>query len=213
MALSLLLILSIAGCGQTPFTRTILDGFGWPRDSIESLRLLPNLSYLRVTVQGKPSLMVLGYVAQHEFGTLETWYSSSGQVLELLDGKLHSTEGFATNWPRVDRSGFPGKWADALSGDSTTFTRLHDQMPNYRYNIKNLVSLIETPVHRHSNLYGVEPSAFRWLEETAGSLPSARYALALERGTYSVFYGEQCLTPDYCISWQRWPVRLEQGSK
>lgn len=157
--------------------------------------------------------MVLGYVEQHELGTLETWYSSSGQVLQLLDGKLHSTEGFSTNWTRVYRSGFPKNWTIALSGNSITFTLRHDQMPDYRYNIKSHVSLTETPAHQHSNLYGVAPSAFRWLEETAGSTPSARYALTLERDSYAVFYGEQCLKLDYCISWQRWPVRLEQGSK
>jgi len=39
-------------------------------------------------------LMVLGYSENSPKGTLETWYSSQGEVLKLLNGRVVSTNGF-----------------------------------------------------------------------------------------------------------------------
>jgi hypothetical protein len=49
----------------------------------------------------------------------------------------------------------------------------------------------------------------RWyIERSQGriALRDARYAVAQKAGKAIVVYGEQCLDPGLCISWQRWPA-------
>jgi hypothetical protein len=43
------------------------------------------------------------------------------------------------------------------------------------------------------------------------TLPPARYAVDLRGGKETVVYGEQCITPDICFTWQRWSA--EQQNK
>ena len=37
-------------------------------------------------------------------------------------------------------------------------------------------------------------------------LPPARYAVSFQEGGEVIVYGEQCLGPKLCFSWQRWPA-------
>jgi len=51
----------------------------------------------------------------------------------------------------------------------------------------------------------IPPSSLSWFEEVvqgATDMPAARYAVGADG---LVVYAEQCLTDEYCFSWQSWP--------
>jgi hypothetical protein len=169
------------------------------------------LSYLRVAGPNKVVLMVLGYSEPSVQGNLETWYSSSGEVLQLQNGRVVSTVGFQPDWRKVSYKHLPS-WQQMANTDKSEFERVRDQMPAYQFGILENIRLYKVAPPTQSKLKNVSATSLRWFEEsvkgTAHGLPSARYGISYETGQPVVVYGEQCFSEDVCISWQKWPASL-----
>ena len=207
--LAALLAVSLAGCGQTPLTRTLLDAFGWSAN-VDNLNLNPNYAYLRVSTPERALLMVLGYEDETPEGPLQTWYSQDGQVLKLRHGRLVATKGFPVDWTSVHYQDLPA-WDEATRRPRTRFVRYRDEMPGYRVGVFDAVTLRAIPPPSDARLSGIESAQLLWFEETTDTAytgtPSARYGLSPHGGGLSVLYGEQCLSAVYCVAWQTWPPK------
>ena len=210
----LLSLLALTGCIQTPVTQTLVDAFGKGGSSnVDTIKLNPNLNYLRVTVRDRTVLMVLGYLENTPQGNIETWYSSEGEVLKLLNGRVLSTNGLELDWRDVGYTTLP-LWSElnSLNSNATPieFKRTHDQMPAYKFGISETVQIYGVNAPSNSNLVGLPANQLKWVEEkvkgTSYGLPSARYGLSTKDGQTIVVYGEQCFSRDLCFSWQTWPV-------
>ena len=205
---------TLTGCVQTPITQTLVEAFGKGKSrNIDTVKLNPNLKYLRVTVRDQSVLMVLGYLDNTPQGSIETWYSSEGEVLKLLNGRVLSTNGLELDWRNVRYASLPA-WSEleGLSSNSSNFqfTRTHDQMPAYKYGISEVINLYRVSAPNNSNLLGLPANQLKWFQEkvegTTHGLPSARYGLSTKDGQAVVVYGEQCFSSELCFSWQTWPV-------
>ena len=212
--LTLLGLSSLTGCVQTPISQTVVEAFGKGRSSnIDAVKLNPNLKYLRVTVRDRSVLMVLGYLDNTPQGNIETWYSSEGEVLSLLNGRVLSTNGLELDWRNVRYASLPA-WSELVGLSSIfsrfPFTRTLDQMPSYKFGISEVVNLYGIGAPSNSNLVGLPSNQLKWVEEkvkgTFHGLPSARYGLSTKDGHAVVVYGEQCFSSELCFSWQSWPV-------
>jgi hypothetical protein len=210
----LLSLLALTGCIQTPVTQTLVEAFGkGSGNNIDAIKLNPNLKYLRVTVRDRAVLMVLGYLENTPQGNLETWYSSEGEVLKLLNGRVLATNGLELDWRSVAYTSLP-QWSELNSLNSNItpneFSRTHDQMPAYKFGISETVQIYGVNAPSNSNLIGLPANQLKWVEEkvkgTSHGLPSARYGLGTNDGHPVVVYGEQCFSSDLCFSWQTWPV-------
>ena len=203
------LVLALAACGHTPVTRTLADAFGGGQ-GVERVSLGPNFRYLKVTAYGRDALMVLGYSDSHPAGTIETWYSATGEVLRLQNGRVLSTNGLEIDWSAVRYQGLPN-WESVSEQNKSEFIRERDEMPGHRFGLVDRVALYPVPAPKDAHLIGVDPKKLKWFEErvqtTQQTQPSARYGLRLEAGETKVVYGEQCLSERLCISWQTWPAR------
>lgn len=187
----------------------------------------PSYRYLRTTVNGRVIYMVLGYVDKRREGAVEVWYSSSGEVVRLLDGRLVGTTGLSTDWREVRFSAMP-PWpagaADAPDASATPssdqrFVRERDLMPGYRFGIRDDVVRIAVAPPQKSALTVAPPASLRWFEErstsrpAAASVPPARFAISESSGTPRVVYSEQCISSDLCMSFERWtPVTPAAGT-
>jgi hypothetical protein len=205
---------TLTGCVQTPISQTLVEAFGKGKSSnIDAFKLNPNLKYLRVTVRDRTVLMVLGYFENTPQGNIETWYSSEGEVLRLLKGRVLSTNGLEIDWRNVKYASLPA-WSElgGLRSNSLNFqfTRTHDQMPAYRFGISEVVNMYGVSAPSNSNLIGLNANQLKWFEEkvkgTSHGLPSARYGLSIKDGQAVVVYAEQCFSSELCFSWQTWPV-------
>lgn len=201
----------LAACGHTPVTLTLAQAFD-SGQNIDQHPLNPQLDYLRVSLNGRVALMVLGYREQTQQGPVETWYSSQGEVLKLQNGRMVSTVGLALDWRDVRYQNLP-TWFEALTNSQQqVFVRVRDQMPSYRFGITEQIAIFPIAAPKDAKLAGVSATQLRWLEEKVVSSPhglaSARFGLHTHAGVTQVIYGEQCLTESMCIAWQKWPARL-----
>jgi len=172
----------------------------------------PALRYLRVVANGRPVLLVLGDVDADPAGPVEVWYSAEREVLRLQGGRLAGVAGLTTEWRQVGIPALPG-WRELAPGQQWERTR--DVMPGYRYGVAETLSVRPVPVPSGTALKDLDPKTLLWFEETLETrhpvadlrLPAARYAVGVEGDTEQVVYAEQCVAPDLCLSWQRWPPR------
>lgn len=180
----------------------------------------PSYRYLRTTVDGRVIFMVLGNVDQRPEGSVEVWYSSTGEVVRLLDGRLVSTTGLTTDWRQVR---FPQQlpaWPAAESSNTpspadaaVSFARERDLMPGYRMGVRDQVTRTAVAPPKTSALTGVDASSLHWYEERSTSypvdaaLPPARFAISQTApgGRPQVVYSEQCISNDLCLSFEQWP--------
>jgi len=209
------LVLGFTGCQAGPESAA-LEGL---RQALFKGRapepvLNPAFSYLRVTLQGNVAYLALGSIDSHPQGATETWYSASGEVLRLREGRIVEMLGTVVEWRDVRFEGWPGWEAAVAAGPAgVDWTRLRDVMPGYRYRVTDRLQLRPVPPPARSQLQRVAPSSLQWFSETrvgqpsrdgVESLPPARFAIEVVNGRAWVVYGEQCLRADFCLSWQRW---------
>ena len=186
----------------------------WGNDVTANALLNPAFRYLRVVVDGNAALLVLAYVDADAHGPIDVWFSGQREALRLQNGRLVGVSGLSTEWREVRNPELP-PWAALThatrAGIPLRWVRERDVMPGYRFGVRDALSLRESqPPPRHG-LQGIDPAHLTWFEETveAGSpepLPLARYAVDFSGGREVVVYGEQCVAPTFCFSWQRWPV-------
>jgi len=165
----------------------------------------PKLRYLKVAVNQHEVLMVEAYRA----GGDSVWVSSDLAILKTRNGYLTDLEGFRINWQDV--RGLNLATAAQLA-KPTAYTRVRNEMPGYRYQIRERV--LVSPLSRAPDDVVFTQnigSSIRWFTEEVVSLsggqePSYRYpgvfAVDMSQRPYQVVFGRQCLARDYCIRWQ-----------
>jgi hypothetical protein len=188
-----------------------------PATELSKSPLDPRFRYLRVqVVHGTPALLVLGYVDPHPMGPIEVWYSASGEVLKLQNGRVVATQGLTLDWPRTRFESTPIPWQD-IDGSGSIYARIRDEIPRYRYGLRETVLVRpaeKIPTFEPSSAQGfTHPQRYRWFQEVvqgAQSISSTNwFALGVHRGVQVIVFSEQCLAPAQCLSIQPWP--LDEG--
>jgi group 4 capsule polysaccharide lipoprotein GfcB/YjbF len=206
------LVAALEGCatGTDAIVQTMQSVVGRGRGT-EDAKLNPNFRYLRVTIGGRVVLLALGYLEPHPQGTIEVWYSAEREVVRLQNGRLVGASGLTTEWRNVVLPEFPDWPTLASGGAPLRWSRIRDVMPGYRYGLRDSLALSVIAPPAKSALQELDPNQLIWFEERLAnealpgtSLPTARYAVQLAGGV--VVYGEQCLAPQFCFTWQRWPA-------
>jgi hypothetical protein len=190
-------------------TRTVVDALSNTGSHLDRLQLNPQYRYLRVTVNQKSALLVLGYTEEHHNGPIEIWYSDSGQVLRLQNGRVIGTLGLETDWLNVNYNPLPS-WQEIAQYSPIPYQRKRDQMPGYRFGILESLSISPIPTSTKSEIVPISGKELKWYEEVNSNDPdlslSARYAVLEKDGVYKVMYSDQCLSTRFCLSWQVWPA-------
>ena len=199
---------------------------------INQAELNPNYQYLRAEVNGNPALLVLGYENTKAGSTVETWYSSSKEVLQLEGGRLAGTGGLDTNWTDVSLMDapaitspelFPSDAGSTVKGRRNPklfFFRIRSVMPQYLVNIREAVvmqGLKEAPEDAPKVLRDPANNInLRWVQESVvlqpnnPSVPTLKAIYAYDKATNKIIFGRQCLSEKECLSWLIWPYPLAQ---
>lgn len=169
----------------------------------------PSFRYLRTGVNGRVLFMVLGYIDQRAEGPVEVWYSSSGEVIRLLNGQLVGTTGLSLDWRDV-RLANPPAWQAHGASLTQTYVRERDLMPGYRFGIRDDIARTPIAPPTDSAIAGTAASSLRWYEERSvsrpatASIPPARFGVSFASGAPQVVYSEQCISRDLCMSFEQW---------
>lgn len=215
---------TLSGCSSVSdaWADTLAGWWKTKRTDVEAIPLVPNARYLRATVSGVPFLLALGATEKYtdpatgRVSTTEVWFSGDGEVLRLVDGRVAGTSGIRlVDWRHVELRSAPA-WA-TMTGQSSSsggqYSRLRDVMPGYRSGVMDQVSIRAMDgAPWRTRLVQLDPSSLRWYQETASTtggaaedrLPASRFAVDPANG--SVVYSEQCLSADFCMTLQQWPV-------
>ena len=229
-ALSLVVALSACSAGSNAILQTLPYAYG-RNPGVDNAQLNPNFRYLRITIGGRVVLLALGDLDSHPQGPIEVWYSGEREVLRLQNGRLVGAVGLTTEWREVALPELPSWSAAARAEQAFRWTRTRDVMPGYRFGVKDELSLRVIAEPTRSALRGLDAQRLTWFEERIESepvarlaavlgnvpaadlqLPPARYAVDLQGGREIVVYGEQCLAPELCFTWQRWPVQTQNSA-
>jgi hypothetical protein len=193
--------------------------------SSESTRFDPKFAYLRITRGRHTGFLWRGNTERAEGGPVEVYYSGSGEVVRLQNGRIVGALGLETEWRGVTVT--PLSWsAVAANVQPTRFVRVRDVMPGYRTGIRDELVLRRIAPPERSGLRGIDPKSLTWFEETAQhpvplirlratraeELPTARYAVDLTGEAEAVVYAEQCLSADLCFAWQRWSAAMQSAA-
>jgi hypothetical protein len=187
----------------------------------------PKFNYVRVTRGSHVALLWRGSTEQGANGLVEVYYSSSGEVIRILDGRIVGALGLQTEWRKVTLS--PPQWrAAAEAPNGVPFERMRDVMPGYRSGVREDMTVQPIAAPRRTALRGIDAAALSWFEEhsrtaaaasarwssdaTTRPLPPARYAVDFSTTPEQVVYTEQCLAPDLCLTFQRWSAAQQQAS-
>lgn len=222
---NVLLAALVAAGGCTP-------GFEAARQSVrqviappapaEPAALDPKFAYLRVTRGRHVGLLWRGSMETARGRPVEVYYSSTGEVIRLLDGRLVGALGLATEW-RAAAWTAPDWDAAVKAPGPLAVTRVRDVMPGYRTGVRDELVLSRAAPPTGSALRGLDPSSLTWFEERvqAGgfrlpgtpdeTLPRGLYAVNVAEGKATVVYSEQCLAADLCFTWQRWSAAMQQA--
>lgn len=212
---SSLLVVCLVGCTTSPGSQALLDAFhyihtGVPQEGSSS-NLNPHFKYLRIQIYNRELFMTLGYVDTNPDDPVEVWYSASAEVMRLREGRLvGALMDTGTSWLSVSFADLP-RW-DQI-GEQASFERNRDVSPGYQYGIREKMHIQRIPQPRDSRLTLIPASSLTWFEESvvgSGALPPARYGVDMTGVAPQVVYAEQCLSNDFCFSWQRW-VPLKEG--
>ena len=189
----------------------------------DETKLDPAFPYLRVTRGKQVGFAWRGSVEGTPEGLVEVYYTSSGEVVRLRNGRLVGMLGLETEWRRVVEHAPP--WSELVNArEPSAFTRFRDVMPGYRSGVRDDLVLVRIATPARNVLLSVDPNTLTWFEERprrrhsglrgtpSDVLPPARYALDLSGGEPAVVYSEQCLAAGFCFTWQRWSTALQQVS-
>ena len=224
LAALVLVACTLAACssGMNAVMQTLQDAVPGNR-SVTDAHLNPAFRYIRLTIDGRVAFLALGGEDKHPQGPIEVWFSGQREVLRLQHGRLVGAAGVTTEWRAVTLPEMPSWSAVARSRRPLRWVRIRDVMPGYRFGVRDELVLRTISPPQESALQGVDAQSLSWFEERFqrgavagrltklvtndvidGVLPPALYAVDLRDGKEIVVYGEQCLAPDLCFTWQRW---------
>ena len=218
-ALAVLLLLAACSSGMNAAVESVRQ-IVLPPTQPETSKLDPKFAYLRVTRGWHVGLLWRGNVEKGPAGPVEVYYSSTGEVLRLQNGRIVGALGLSTEWRHVTVQA--PAWSSAAKTSAAEVMRLRDVMPGYRSGVRDELALRRVGVPSRNTLKGIDPAALTWFEEAARergfrlpgvaseTLPAALYAVSFEGGQETVVYSEQCLAADLCFTWQRWSAAMQQ---
>ena len=172
---------------------------------LQKTPLDPNLRYLKLSINQNEVLMVEAYRA----GTESVWVSEDLAILKTRNGYLADLEGFRINWQAVRG---PNLTILAQLSNPTAYTRTRNEMPGYRYQLRESVRVTPLPSAPHDfPLSSRASTQWRWYSEEVisqwdGQPSNYRYpglfAIDASQNPPQVVVGRQCLATDYCLTWQ-----------
>lgn len=224
--LTVLLATLVAGCAApSPAVQVLLHlvgtGSAGEAEAVGSraARLNPALTYLYLGQPGQdPAFLVLGYIEPGEPPTL-VWFSANREVVRTRAGHLTGLAGLPEG--KAAMRFYPGlpSWsaltASAPDRAASTFTRAWDVPEQYRFGLRDTVTLSPVPPQRlpsaitrylRNALGQTAYTQWQWFEATSTIMPTAWYAVAPVAGQPQVVYSLQCLSAERCLHLAPWPV-------
>lgn len=170
--------------------------------------LNPQFNFIRFSLNGNIAWLAQGSQDNFPKPVTEVYFSNDGSVSKWANGRLIYLKTPLIRWSENQSDHI--QWTSFLqdSTQNTTFTRQIDTAENiFSVNEQRKLSKINEP-KRHN--YVGNTKNLIWLHETTitshtnKAIKSYDSWYAILRTTGQPVYGQQCISKQQCISWQKW---------
>lgn len=201
------LVIALMGCGAVnppEYLGAIGQSLGeLSHDGLKGVELKPAFEYILIEIDGRKTVMALGsrilLTEAGQSGLHERWYSGQGEMIHMVDGRIHTAVGLTVEWRRQRSS--PPAW-DLLvkSASAVNWSRELDVMPGYHY---GHTDRIITQLGSAPNGAPALPLGTVWIVDHVQSPQNLggdwihTQSFAIHQGR--VMYSEQCLAPKVCF--------------
>ena len=202
---TLLVLLALCSCQNNPTYETFKLLLPWTKKYAQAL---PGFDYILVSFNDQQTLMALGsqaalgddsYKHLHEY-----WYNNKGEVLHIIDGRIHRAWGF-TKEIRQQTADIPNWGVVFNSKKEFNWQRSLDLMPGFRYNLVEYITTYR--IKPPKDLINPIIPAANWVADLVESKSAdgrtwsyqQRFALEDKR----VVYSEQCIDKSLCLKIRR----------
>ena len=200
----LVALLQLCSCKTNPTFDTFTTLFPWGK---QYSQVQQGYEYILVDANGHSALMALGSrVSLSELGSQKTsmyeyWYTSTGEMLLLIDGRISKALGF-THEIRSQTQSAPSWESVVESINELIWHRKLDLMPGFRYGLQNNVSTYKIVFPKDAPEF--VPLTAQWIADLveSKSIEGGKWwylqRFAVVNGI--VLYSEQCVDKGLCLS-------------
>jgi hypothetical protein len=141
----------------------------------------------------------------------EFWFTRGGEMLHTRNGRIHAMFGLPVEWRNNQST--PPTWQDTLSrSEASSWLRVRDEMPNYRYGVSDKITTIALAGPPKLDKLALElaptpNTQIRWVQDKVetsnnkGQRWEFTQVFAIDQN--KVVYSEQCISPVFCFQIQR----------
>lgn len=187
----------LAACqGFNASTDTIGFAFSSALNS-NTATYLPGFEYIEVEFDGKKTALALGYRDFNGQDVEEYWYSGTGEMLALRNGRLFQVMGM-TNEVRQTSREVPS-WSQLQANHlPLTWMRTRDVQPGYRYGLNEYVTS-EVRQSKRSESEQIQTWVFERVSSKTADGREWRYQERFQLDKGVVVFSEQCIAPQMCF--------------
>lgn len=157
----------------------------------------PGFEYIEVEFDGKKTSLALGYRAFNGQDIEEYWYSGTGEMLALRNGRLFQVMGM-TNEVRQTSREVPS-WSQFQANQlPLTWMRTRDVQPGYRYGVDEYVTS-EVRQNKRSESEQTQTWVVERVSSKAADGRVWRYKERFQLIHGVVVFSEQCIAPQMCF--------------
>lgn len=148
-------------------------------------------------MDGRKTALALGYRTVNGIDVEEHWYSGTGEMLVLRNGRLSQVMGMTKEMRRTSREG--PSWSQLEASYSPlTWMRKRDVQPGYRYGVDEYVTS-EIRQIKLSDQDQTQTWAFERVSSKSADGREWRYLERFQLDKGVVVFSEQCVSPKMCF--------------
>ena len=212
------LVLLLTGCLTTTGQLAVFEDawkMAFASNKVDTSKFPKQFEYLLLYIRGKPAVMTLGKrtLTKTPQGEIvdEFWFTPDGEMLHTRDGRIHAMLGLPSEWRNNQST--PPRWQDTLARtEATSWLRVRDEMPNYRYGISDKITTkaLASPPKLDKIALELVPTQnpqIKWVQDSVettnnqGQRWEFTQVFAIDQN--QVVYSEQCISPVFCFQIQR----------
>lgn len=166
--------------------------------------LKPDLRYLLVQSGGREALMVWVGTERTSLCEASVWVGADGVVVRLCDSRLVGVSEPQRQWQLLDESAALS--TPPVSTNRSIHHQTTDQQPGFLFGNIRTVEKISLPNLDTPMTWFSKHPQMQWVEER-DHFSGVRLTLYTVNSEHDGMAGQRCITPDWCLQWQTWPVK------
>ena len=164
----------------------------------------PNLRYLLVQSDGREALMVWVGIDRTSLCEASVWVSADGVVMRLCQGRLIGVSEPQRQWQLLDESAALN--THLASTNRSIHHQTTDQQPGFLFGNIRTVEKTNLPNLDTPMPWFGKHLQMQWVEER-DHFSGVRLTLYTVNSERDGMAGQRCITPDWCLQWQTWPIK------